>query len=120
MQRELDKFRQAHNNIPISIQRQRDITQRNLPPNTTPDFVFTYPDACGTENHLQAVDVRSVEGILADLETEFGNTLNDWGVPEEFAERARNAVGALGLTMEQMDMGSAWVVFAAICGVFFA
>jgi hypothetical protein len=111
MQRELDKFRCLANNR--RVRKQKD---KICPSGTTPNFAYTFPESFGGRDCLQPVDVNVIDEILADMVDEH-RALTDWGVPEDFAQRAKLGVRRLGFDLAQMEMVNVWTVFAAVSGV---
>lgn len=106
MQKELDKFCQFANNC-----RMRKQPDKLLPSEVSPKFAYLFPERFDAHDCLQTVDVQIVEEILNDLEEE-KRMLTDWGVPEEFSERAKEVLQMI--EVGEVTLSNIWIVFNAM------
>ena len=104
IQQELDKFRHYANNH--RVRKQKD---KILPSGVSPNMAYLFPEKFGATNCLEPVDLTVVQEILDGLQEE-KERLTDWGVPEEFAARAKTVYDTL--PVEEVTLLNIWLVFA--------
>ena len=106
MQKELDNFCYLSNNR--RTRKQRD---KILPSGVTPNYAYTCPERFGGHDCLQPVDVHIIDEILSDMCSEV-SMLMDWGVPADFAARAKEVFAGLGV--KEIKMDNVWLIFGAM------
>lgn len=106
IQCELDNFRHYSNN-----RQMRKQPEKLFPSGVSPHFAYSCPEEFGARECLQTVNLQVVNDILRELEDE-KRMLSDWGIPPEFAERAKAALDMAGV--DSITLSNVWVVFNAI------
>ena len=106
MQRELDNFCYQANNC--RVRKQKD---KILPSGVSPDYAYDFPECFGGTDCLEPVDVGIVQEMLDSMQKE-KDSMSDWGVPEEFADRAQQVYDTLGIS--EVTMSNVWLVFSTM------
>jgi len=112
MQRELDRFRMEANNKRVRKQK-----NKALPSGVAPNLAYTLPEHFGASDCLQPVDTRVIREILREPELQEGkDLLNDWGVPDWFANEAEAALQTLHV--KEITLHNVWIIFHALLAFF--
>jgi hypothetical protein len=106
IQQELDKFRFQANNRRVRKQK-----QKSLPSGVSPNIAYTFPEKFGGTDQLQPVDIEVIQEILDQMQAE-KDALADWGIPEDFAQRAQAAF--VETRIVEVSVSNIWIVFQCI------
>jgi hypothetical protein len=90
------------------VRKQKD---KRLPSGVSPNTAYTFPEEYGGRNCLQPVDVVVIQEMLDEMQEE-KDRLSDWGVPEDFAQRAQRALDVY--SVGEVNLTNIWFVFQAV------
>ena len=108
IQRELDRFCDEANNKRVRKQK-----SKALPSVVSPNIAHTFAERFGGVDCLQRVDVDLIREMLeSDELQEERRLVSDWGVPDQFARKAEQAMTTLRI--KQVTLQNIWITFSAL------
>jgi len=109
IQKELNRFVESANNR--RVRKQRD---KLLPSGVSPNTAYVLPENFNAVDCLQQIDGNLIDGILQEFE-EGRKSVEDWGVPADFAACAQEAFERL--RSPEVTLSNVWIIFAALLNI---